>query len=208
MIVKTTNKRYRQLTYDGKKILLDMDSNKLTWLFPFLVWFLPIRGYIDKEIPILIENSKTRKPSGIIVLSSSILASVLIRMTNKGFGDLNRFSNPQWIAGITLFISMLIIISIRYFYRYKKNQVPILDKKTVLVRFKFSKSFKSKDTIKVFLVIVLCYVTMIYFIVIFLTSYLNITFIPVIGMIEYLILIVNTTILPPEKEELLFFEVI
>ncbi|MBO0445692.1 DUF443 family protein [Enterococcus ureilyticus] len=208
VIVKTENKRYKQLTYNGQKILLDMDSNKLTWLFPFLVWFFPVKGYINEELPIFKESNSKGKSSGAIVLSSSILASVLIRMTNKGFGDLRGFSNPQLVAGTLLFCSTVIVILIRYFYRYRKNHVLISNEKVVLIRFKFMDGFKSKYNYigKVLLVVIFCYAVVIYFSITFVTSYLNIILIPVICMVEYLISIANTTIEPPETDVELLIE--
>lgn len=209
VIVKTENKRYKQVTYNGQKILLDMDSNKLTWLFPFLVWFFPVKGYMNEELPIFKESNAKGKSSGAIVLSSSILASILIRMTNKGFGDLRGFSNPQLVAGILLFCSTVMVILIRYFYRYRKNHVLISNEKVVLIRFKFMDGFKSKYSYigKVLLVVIFCYAVVIYFSITFVTSYLNIILIPVICMVEYLISIANTTIEQPETDVELLIEI-
>ncbi|WP_321386457.1 hypothetical protein, partial [uncultured Enterococcus sp.] len=85
-ITKTENKRYKQLTYNGKSYLLDMDSNKLTWFFP-------IKGYQDATLPL--EKTEKQQKGGILILLSSVLSGIMIRMTNRGFGDLSVYENYQ-----------------------------------------------------------------------------------------------------------------
>lgn len=199
-IIKTENKRYKQLKYNGKNYLLDMDSNKLTWFFPFLVWFFPIRGYQDTELPL--EKKEKQKKGGGFILLVSILSGIMIRMTNRGFGDLSVYENYQQIFLFLLFISVSIVLLIRYFYRYKRNELLLEEKKVVYVHFHFSKSFlnKWKYGYKAFLAIVSFYGVIAFLIYTFLSSFHNIiVFIPIFPL-GYLISIANTTILHPEKE--------
>lgn len=196
MIEKTKNKRYQQLNNSGKEILLDMDSNKLTWLLPFLVWLLPIKGYKDMKIPLA--EKEVRNETGKIILMSSILSSIFIRMTNRGFGDLSLLINGKEIASILLLLSMVIVLAIRYFFRYKTNELKTT-KEMVYVKFNFENGLIGKLQYigKVFFVTVACYFLVLYFSFVFLNTYLNVIVIVPIILIEYLILIVNTTILPP-----------
>lgn len=199
-IARTENKRYKQLTYNGKKYLLDMDSNKLTWFLPFLVWFFPIRGYQDTELPL--EKKEKQKKGGSFILLVSILSGIMIRMTNRGFGDLSVYENYQQIFLFLLFISVSIVLLIRYFYRYKRNELLLEEKKVVYVHFHFNKSFlnKWKYGYKAFLAIVSFYGVIGFLIYTFLSSFHNIiVFIPILPL-GYLISIANTTILHPEKD--------
>lgn len=120
MIEKTINKRYKQLTYDGKKYLLDMDSNKITWFLPFLVWFLPIKAYKNIELDVLKEK-ENKKGNGLIILIASVLSTILIRVTANGFGDLTVFSAYKRISIILLISLMVSVFLIRFFWRYLGN---------------------------------------------------------------------------------------
>lgn len=197
-ITKTENKRYRQLTYDGKKFLLDMDSNKLTWLFPFVVWFLPIRGYEDMTLPP--EKKKQQSKGASIILFSSVLSGILVRMTNKGFGDLSVFDNYRHITMSLIIVSMGIVLFIRYYFRYKNNLVSVNDRGFTKVRIVINTTpDKIKYMYKLCIATSIAHGMVIALIYTFLTSYPNIIMLLPILIIEYFMLIVNTTILQPEK---------
>lgn len=202
MIEKTENKRYKQLTYHGEKFLLDMDSNKITWFFPFLVWFFPVKGYEHKELPILTENKQTNGGGG-IVLTASVLSGILVRMTSTGFGDLSLLPNYEALIIVLVISSMTIVFLVRYFWRYKKNKLFIKDNEVVSVKFKFRKGIfgKIEYGYKFFILIIICYAILMYCSYFFINVYPNVIVLPIILLIEYFILIVNTTIPNPDVED-------
>lgn len=199
MIEKTNNKRYKQLNYNGKNILLDMDSNKLTWIFPFLVWFFPVKGYVGEVLPIKKEEKK--KQSSGIILSSSVLSIILIKMTNNGFGDFSLVDNYQIKLLILLISSMLLILFIRYFFRYKKNEIPLTNQDIVYIKFDFNNGIwgKMEYVRTTFLLTLSCYGIVLFFTHVLINSYPNVIILPLILLVEYFLLIINTTILHPQK---------
>ncbi|WP_321386458.1 DUF443 family protein [uncultured Enterococcus sp.] len=197
-ITKTENKRYKQLTYNGKSYLLDMDSNKLTWFFPFLVWFFPIKGYQDATLPL--EKTEKPKKGGGLILLSSVLSGIMIRMTNRGFGDLSVYENYQQNFLYLLVGLVSAVLLIRYFYRYKKNELVLEGKKVVYVHFKGSFLDRWKYGYKVVFTIFSFYGIIAFLVYSFFRSFHNIIIVIPILPLVYLISIANTTILPPEKD--------
>ncbi|MBL1225303.1 DUF443 family protein [Enterococcus sp. BWR-S5] len=198
-ITKTENKRYKQLTYNGKSYLLDMDSNKLTWFFPFLVWFFPIKGYQDATLPL--EKTEKPKKGGGLILLSSVLSGIMIRMTNRGFGDLSVYENYQQFFLLLLSSLTGAVFLVRYIYRYKKSQIP-LGEKIFYIKIRFEKGIIGKVIYgyKLLVLTFLSYVILVFLIYTFFDSYPNIIVVFPILLVEYFILIINTTILPPEKD--------
>ncbi|ALS37604.1 putative membrane protein (TIGR01218 family) [Enterococcus rotai] len=200
MIEKTTNKRYKHFNYKNESILLDMDSNKITWFFPFLVWFLPVKGYRNTPLPS--DKTGEKKTKGGIVFSIPILSIILIRLTDGGFGDLSKLSNYREIIMVILFSSMILVYLIRYFWRYKKNNLLMQDKEIVYLKFSFNKGIigKYEYIYKVFILTIVCYGIVIFFSSYFINDYPNIIILPLILLVEYFLLIINTTIAHPEKD--------
>lgn len=86
MIQETNNKRFRLLTKGKNRYLLDMDSNKIVWLFPWIWYFFSFKVYILKDIPKGLEVSKKRKnTTGLIIILSTIIAGILIRNIDENF---------------------------------------------------------------------------------------------------------------------------
>lgn len=123
MIEETSNKRYKMLVYRNSSYLLDMDSNKLMWVFPFLVWFFPIKA--DKGIkPSDLETLKgtTEKSKiGSVVFFSSVFAAVLIRVLDEKFWKTIYITNKP-VLSLLVLLGIISVLVYRFIFRYKKNE--------------------------------------------------------------------------------------
>lgn len=118
-------KRYKKLNVGNKAYIVDLDTNKITWIIPWLVWLMPNQGWIESSKNYAEKKGKNPSKGG-IVLASSAFASILIRNTDKSFGEI-----PS-LVGYPLLTSFIIIgVSIGIFcYRYyffKKEELSTSD---------------------------------------------------------------------------------
>ncbi|WP_429956328.1 DUF443 family protein [Enterococcus sp. AZ020] len=196
MIKNISNKRYKFLIYENETYLLDLDTKKITWLLPFLVWFLPMKAYLLSEDEITLQQNISIRPKqgrlGSIVLIASLLASSLVGILDEKFWKTVYFDNKLLLSISLLFIWVSTMI-IRYFIRSKKNEF-ISKGKPMYVKFHFS------GTAAVYLLkfglAMLFFYSILYFMSSIFINFGNILTLGIIIPIIYLLSIVNTTILP------------
>lgn len=204
MIKTTSNKRYKILTHHNKFYLLDMDSNKLTWFLPFLVWFLPIKvfeGVKPSDLDVLKETTKKSKIGG-IVFFSSIFSAVLIRVLDEKFWKTVYFNNKPALF-LLLLMGIISVLVYRYIFRYKKNEYKTKEQ-PIKIKLKFT--FNKIDYFfKLFLSLLFVY-WILYFMCSIFINYGNLLPLVIILPLVYLLSIINTTFLPPEKLSNIEFE--
>ncbi|WP_279614932.1 DUF443 family protein [Enterococcus rotai] len=111
--------RFKEVEVNNKKMLVDLDTSKLVWIVPWAVWLFPKNAYCYDAVK---EDNKQKKKSsskGLIVLTSSILASALIRNTDKSFGELSFLQGHP----IELFLCLIVVTAAVFYYRwYSSNR--------------------------------------------------------------------------------------
>lgn len=206
MIRKTSNRRYHLLEYQNEFYLLDMDSNKFTWFFPFLVWFISLKAYkVDKNFDF--KNSAKKKENsqlGGMILGVSVLSAVLIRILDATFWTTVYINNKLGLV-IILFLTYTITLFVRYYSRFKKNEHEF-EETPIYIRIHFTFR-QAKYFSKLILPISVIY-SVIFFMCTIFTNYGNFLPLFIIVPLVYLLSIINTTILPPEKiKDIEFFKI-
>lgn len=163
MIEKTINKRYKQFTHGGEKYLLDMDSNKLVWLFPWMWYLFSIKAYKLKDIPNGVEVTKERKnTNGLIIILSTLLAGILMRKVNENFWKKEIIDN----FAIRIIFAILIIsflLCIRMIQSNKmRNQIQ-LEKIQEIREVKIDTSQKINGVIRILILYFLMGIFLYYF---------------------------------------------
>lgn len=115
--------KYKLLTIDDHQYFINLDSNSIFLLFPFLVFFLPIKTYKIENQNNIAKNN--RKNTSFLLAGSLGLIITRILGRTRQYTLLNMEKNQKFI-----FIFILIICSllIRYYIRKRqKTKEPIND---------------------------------------------------------------------------------
>ena len=75
--------RFKEVEVNNKKLLVDVDTSKLAWIIPWAVWLFPKNAYHYRSLKTDKKQKKKNSSKGLIVLTSSILASGLINQLLK-----------------------------------------------------------------------------------------------------------------------------
>lgn len=118
-------KRYKKLNIENKIYLIDLDTNKITWIVPWLIWLLPNQGYIESTKHVVEEKGKNPSKGG-IVLASSAFASILIRNTDKSFGEIPSLVGYPLLTSFIIIGASIGIFCYRYYF-FKKEDLSTSD---------------------------------------------------------------------------------
>ncbi|MBO0421634.1 DUF443 family protein [Enterococcus plantarum] len=111
--------RFKEVEVNNKKMLVDLDTSKLAWIVPWAVWLFPKNAYHYGSLKTDKEQKKKSSSKGLIVLTSSILASVLIRNTDKSFGELPYLQGHP----MELLLCLIVLTAFVFYYRwYSSNR--------------------------------------------------------------------------------------
>lgn len=109
--------RYKVITVGDKYYYIDLDHNPLFPLFPFLVFFLPVKGYELKNLS-NINIIYHEKNSGMLISGLGLAFSRFLRRmsdyTTVYLVDYTKFS--------ILIIAMIVTLCIRYFFQRKNKR--------------------------------------------------------------------------------------
>ncbi|MEI5991698.1 hypothetical protein A5881_003235 [Enterococcus termitis] len=143
MIENTNNKRYRFFVKENKKYIIDSDTNIISIIFPWLIWLFPLNGYEIEDVQSLqIDKKKKEGKKGGIVLTSSVLSIVMIRIIPSEYIVGKPFTDHELL--LTLFI-MCFIVSL-FLFRMKKSKQRLYKgevKSLIKVKLDFLKDFRS-----------------------------------------------------------------
>lgn len=140
ILQQSVNRRYRLLTLENKSYLLDSDTNKFIWLFPWLIWFLPFKAYEVTDMDALLEKKKDSK--GRVLLMASVFTALIVRMfSTEIYTDKPLPQNELLLSLLTIVFSLTVL-----FLRSrisKKNEYNGEIKKAVRIKLNFLKFLKS-----------------------------------------------------------------
>lgn len=117
--------RYRLFNNGDSIYIVDSDANYIFFVFPFLIWFMWLFSFnayeieSDSDIKKEIEKKDEKKSKNKLVLSSSILSIILIRILPKGWSSYEVFPDNQVLVSICLGISLLALLIIRIIFSRK-----------------------------------------------------------------------------------------
>ncbi len=142
MIENTNNKRYRLFVKENKKYIIDSDTNIISIIFPWLIWLFPLNGYEIEDIQSLqIDKNKKEGKKGGLVLTSSVLSVVMIRIIPSKYILGKPF--PDHELFLTLLI-MCFIVSL-FLFRMKVSKQRLYKgevKSSIKVKLDFLKDFR------------------------------------------------------------------
>ncbi|MBL1225301.1 DUF443 family protein [Enterococcus sp. BWR-S5] len=120
--------RYKKVDVGNKAYTIDLDTNKITWIIPWLIWLLPNQVYVESSKQPIEEKEKKPK-KGSIILGSSALASVLIRNTDKSFGEIPSLAAYPLLTSFIILGVSIGIFCYRYYF-FKKEELSAGDWKS------------------------------------------------------------------------------
>lgn len=123
------NPRYRIIDYHNRYYLLDLSRNPFLFIFPFLYWFIPIKGKLISQ-----EQMKELSNIDFEVLGNNKLPYLLSPLI---FVLIKPFVNSLYTSGYSTFYSLAFIISLILilFLRVKVNKKLELDYKTLEIKY-------------------------------------------------------------------------
>lgn len=128
--------RYKLLNYDSEVFCLDLDSNPIFAILPFLVYILPIKVY--QINPETVQKKIYRIVNMTLLIGCSTIISTFVRINySKEIVDIS--INTRIL--ITFVVCSLLLI-VRYGWRYKHNQVS--NQKVLFKVFLFPVGVKAK----------------------------------------------------------------
>ena len=107
--------RYKLLTVYNRHFILDLDSHPLFPIFPFLVFFIPVKAFEIDQLDVI--NTKPNQPSRFWIL----LAVVLTKQFSK---YASRYSLPylgEDLKRLVMIATIVLLFIVRYYFRMKKR---------------------------------------------------------------------------------------
>ncbi|MBL1225302.1 DUF443 family protein [Enterococcus sp. BWR-S5] len=139
---------------DNKNYLLDSDTNRLIWLFPWLIWLFAFAAYEIKNTDMLLAEKKSSKKSseGKLILMASVFTAVMVRLVPAEIFTGKPFPGNELLLSIFMIVLFLYLLFLRNQLSKKNEHKGKIDK-AVKIKLNFFKFLK--DNIKFILVFAL-----------------------------------------------------
>ncbi len=131
------------LTLDNKNYLLDSDSNKFIWLFPWLIWLFVFTAYEIKNTDMLLAEKKSSKKGSErkLILMASVFTAVMVRLVPAEIFTGKPFPGNELLLSIFMIVLFLYLLFLRN-QLSKKNEYKGKIDKTVKIKLNFFKFLK------------------------------------------------------------------
>lgn len=121
-IIDSMNAQFKLLELNGNYYLIDVDSNFLAFIFPMLIWRIPLKATrIDKALFNILREKKIKKINYVIyIIFGLIIGRILYDSSKSYFEDLN-YSFSEKMFGLVIAIIVIMLVRILIAYKNKKS---------------------------------------------------------------------------------------